>query len=219
MAQIIHSMKQITFLLFVLCSHLATAQNTLRVEPMNWWVGMKNPKVQLLIQGDNLRGATVTSSQAAIQILKIHVADSPNYLFVDLIIKSNAKPGKYPLAIKKGGKVLHTIEYPLLARKANSAQRQGFNGSDVIYLVTPDRFSNGDPSNDVVKGMKETSLNRAALYDRHGGDLQGLMNQLDYVKDMGFTAIWNMPVQVNDQAKESYPVSYTHLTLPTILRV
>ena len=204
MAQIIHSMKQITFLLFVLCSHLATAQNNLRVEPMNWWVGMKNPKVQLLLQGDNLRGATVTSSQAGIQIQQVHNADSPNYLFVDLLIKANAKPGNYTLRVQKGGKLLHKIEYPLLARKSNSALRPGFNSSDVIYLVTPDRFSNGDSSNDVVKGMKETSLNRAAMYDRHGGDLQGLINHLDYMKDMGFTAIWNMPVQVNDQAKESY---------------
>ena len=125
-------MKQIVLLFFVLLSHLATAQNTLRVEPMNWWVGMKNPKVQLLIQGENLRGATVTSSQAGIQIVKVHTADSPNYLFVDLLINAKAKPGKYPLAIKKEGKLLHTIEYPLLARKANSALRQGFNSSDVI---------------------------------------------------------------------------------------
>lgn len=204
MASTIHPMKQIVLLYFILISQLAAAQQNLRVEPMNWWVGMKNPKVQLLIQGVNLRGATVTSSQAGIQIVKVHSADSPNYLFVDMLISAKAKPGKYSLVIKKEGKLLHTIEYPLLARKAISAQRQGFNASDVIYLVTPDRFSNGDPSNDVVAGMKETSLNRGAMYDRHGGDLRGLMNQLDYVKDMGFTAIWNMPVQVNDQAKESY---------------
>ena len=80
-------MKQIVFLFFILISQLAVAQQSLRVEPMNWWVGMKNPKVQLLIQGENLRGATVTSSQAGIQIVKVHTADSPNYLFVDMLIK------------------------------------------------------------------------------------------------------------------------------------
>lgn len=197
-------MKKLLLLsLLGLLSFITFAQEV-KVEPMNWWVGMKNPNLQLLIRGENLKGSQVTSAKKGLEIIKVTNADSPNYLFVDVKIASNAQAGVYPIQIKKEGKVYKTIHYSLEAREKGSANRSSYSNKDVIYLITPDRFANGDPSNDQVSGMSDMSLNRNALYDRHGGDLRGIINHLDYIKDMGFTAVWNMPVMENNQKLESY---------------
>jgi len=197
-------MKKLTFLiLFGFISFFTLAQQ-IKVEPMNWWVGMKNPNLSLLVRGNQIQGSQVISLKNELKVRKVTNADSPNYLFVDLLISSSAKPGVYPLQIKSNGKVIETINYKLEAREKGSAIRSSYSTKDVIYLITPDRFANGNSENDQIKGMADMSLNRKALYDRHGGDLRGIINHLDYIKDMGFTAIWNMPVMENNQKMESY---------------
>lgn len=197
-------MKKILFLVCLSFFASSLFAQSLRIEPMNWWVGMKNPNLQLLIKGPNIGGSQVVSTKKGLVVKKVSNGDSPNYLFVDLLIDRNAKAGNYPLQIKKNGAVVQTISYELQAREKGSANRSSYSNKDVIYLITPDRFSNGDPGNDQVAGMRDMSLNRAALYDRHGGDLKGILNHFDYIKNMGFTAIWNMPVLENDQKLESY---------------
>ena len=197
-------MKKLILFLFAAISLHALQAQDLRIEPLNWWVGMKNPKLQLLIHGKDLKGAEVIAKKPGLNIVKVHTADSPNYLFVDCEISKNALAGSYPIEIKKGGKILHHIDYKLDSRTPNSANRPSYSTKDVIYLITPDRFANGDPSNDAVPTYREPNPARNEMYGRHGGDLKGIIDRLPYIHDMGFTAIWNMPVLANDQAKESY---------------
>ena len=127
--------------------------------------------------------------------------DNPNYLFVNLRLAPTAKVGNCPL-IFNDGKRDFTLSYPLQAR--DNWQPKGLDGSDVMYLLMPDRFANGDAKNDVVKTMRETTLNRDSMYHRHGGDLQGVRDQLDYLHDLGVTALWLNPVLENDQPRFSY---------------
>lgn len=194
----------ICFLLLTLSIPIFSQEKSLLVEPMNWWVGMKNPKLQLLIKADNIQGAVLKSSKPGLKVLNIHQADSPNYLFVDLLIEKSAKAGTYPLQISKNGKSMATIDYVLQARVKDSQQRESFSSKDAIYLITPDRFANGDPSNDTHANMSEQGVDRSQWYARHGGDIQGIIERLDYIKKMGYTAIWNMPLLENNQKEQSY---------------
>ena len=179
-------------------------EKSITIEPMNWWVGMKNPNLQLVIMGENIKGAQIKSTKFGLKIIKTHNADSPNYLFVDVLIDKSAKAGEYPLQLFKEGKLLTTINYSLQARVSGSKDRESFSSKDAIYLITPDRFANGDKSNDTNPAMKETDLDRSKLYARHGGDIQGIIDHLDYIQKMGYTAIWNMPLLENDQKEQSY---------------
>jgi glycosidase len=190
------------FLLFFLADNLSA--QSLRIEPLNWWIGMKNPNFQLLVHAKNLAGAEVSSSKSGLKIIRVHSADSPNYIFVDCLVMKNAQAGNYPLLIKKAGKTLHQINYLLEARQNGSANRASFGPQDVIYLITPDRFANGDESNDAAPLLLEPQPKRSEMYGRHGGDIKGIKDRLDYIKSMGFTAIWNMPLLENDQKRESY---------------
>lgn len=197
--------KNIIYLLFLLLSFTAFSQEKfIQIEPMNWWVGMKNPNLQLVLRGENLKGAQVKSAKAGLKVLKIHNAESPNYLFVDVYIDKSAKSGLYPLQIMRDGKTLATINYSLNARVSGSQNRESFTSKDVIYLITPDRFANGDKTNDVFPAMLEKDVDRSQLFARHGGDIQGIIDRLDYIKKMGYTAIWSMPLLENDQKVQSY---------------
>jgi glycosidase len=198
-------MKNIFYLILLSLSFSSfSEEKTIQVEPMNWWVGMKNPNVQLLIKAENIKGAQVKSVKAGLKVLKTHNADSPNYLFVDIKIDHLAKAGDYPLLISKDGKTFANITYSLQKRVSGSKDRESFSSKDVIYLITPDRFANGDPSNDSDPTLTEKEIDRSKLYSRHGGDIQGIINRLDYIKKMGFTAIWNMPLLENNQQEQSY---------------
>jgi len=188
---------------FILFSLNTTAQIE-QVEPLNWWVGMKNQNLQLLIHG-NLVGETIpVINYPGVVIKKINKADSKNYLFIDLLIAKNTKPGTFDINFKKEGKIIYSHRYSLLVRSHDAAQIKGFNSSDVIYLITPDRFANGDYSNDVVAGMKENKINRYNETSRHGGDIRGIINHLDYISEMGFTAIWPTPMLENNMPATSY---------------
>ncbi len=173
-------------------------------EPLNWWVGMKENHLQLMIHGIGIGETTPLINYAGVTLKKVHKADSKNYLFIDLQIAAGTKPGNVIFNFKKAGKTITTYEYPLLERQKNASQLKGFNTSDAVYLIVPDRFANGDYTNDVVAGMKENKINRSFESARHGGDLRGIINHLDYIAAMGFTAIWPTPVLENDMARTSY---------------
>lgn len=175
-----------------------------RVEPLNWWVGFKNTELQLLVKHPNISEAIPSISYEGVTIKKVHKADSPNYLFIDLEISENAIAGQFNITFKlKNGKVIKQ-PYQLKERLKPAENFEGFNSSDVIYLITPDRFANGNPSNDVNKALLEKTIDRRNDYARHGGDIQGIINHLNYIQDMGFTAIWPCPLLTNDMPQSSY---------------
>lgn len=179
-----------------------TTSSDLRVEPANWWAGMKHNQVEILFQRADLASYQVKLGKTdGVKLLKVEKGDSPNYLFVTLEISPKAPAQKVPIVFGKGENTF-THEYPILARN-RSVKAQGVTSRDVIYLIFPDRFANGDPSNDNVPGMLE-GLQRDALTGRHGGDLKGIKDHLDYIQDLGITAIWLNPELENDQLEASY---------------
>jgi neopullulanase len=186
-------------LLLVLISHLIFAQkHDLKIEPAEWWIGMKEPNLQLLVHGSNITKAKVKLNYPGVVLGKIHQTESPNYLFVDLKISPNTQPGS--VAISIGNEVVKLVLYK---RKAGSAQREGFSAADAIYLITPDRFANGNPQNDNLTGYADTAK-PAEEYGRHGGDIQGITQNLGYIKNLGMTAIWPMPLEDNNMVQWSY---------------
>lgn len=193
----------ISILLFIFSfSVFAEKGNIDRVEPPFWWAGMKDSQLQLMVHSENIAGSTVSVEYPGVLVKSVASLDNPNYLFVNLDLVTGVKPGSFDLVFSKNKNTM-TYRYELKAREKGSAVRQGFNSSDVIYLITPDRFANGNPNNDNVAGMKETS-NRTDYNGRHGGDIQGMINSLDYLKEMGFTAIWINPVLENNMTRVSY---------------
>lgn len=176
----------------------------LRIEPTNWWVGMKNPALQLMVNSVGIGDAVPFINHPGIVIKKVHKADSPNYLFIDLVIAKNTRPGMFNIVFKKSGEITSQVQYELKQRKTDAARLKGFSSSDVIYLITPDRFANGDSTNDIRTEMREKKLNRKNDYGRHGGDIRGIINNLDYIRNMGFTAIWPTPMLENDMRESSY---------------
>ncbi|HET9055331.1 MAG TPA: glycoside hydrolase family 13 protein [Chitinophagaceae bacterium] len=197
-------MKKLTFLIITIYVQLLCFAQINHVEPLNWWVGMKNPNLQLLVNGSNVGETMPVINYPGVTIKKVNKAGSKNYLFVDLLIAKDAKPGTFSINFKKDGETIYSYPYSLLTRERDALKIKGFNSSDVIYLITPDRFANGDYSNDIVSGMKETKIDRAFAGGRHGGDLRGIIDHLDYIKNMGFTAIWLTPVLENDMPSYSY---------------
>lgn len=184
-------------------SHLFAAYKIDRLEPEFWWAGMKNPHLQLMVYGENISQLTPVVDYQGVAVLTVTKVENPNYLFVDLNISSDTKAGTFNIDFKEGTKTRATYQYKLLPRDNGSASREGFNTSDVLYLITPDRFINGDPGNDSKEALKE-KVDRENPDGRHGGDIAGIMNNLDYISDLGFTAIWVNPVLENDQPEYSY---------------
>jgi glycosidase len=174
------------------------------IEPPNWWVDFKNQKLQLLVKHPKIGSATPEIASSDINLVKFHKADSPNYLFLDLEIAEAAKAGKFNIIFKleDGKELIQT--YELKERLKPSGDFEGFDSSDAIYLITPDRFANSNTNNDEVEGLLQQGTDRADGYARHGGDLQGITNNLDYINDLGFTAVWPCPVLINDMPSGSY---------------
>ncbi|HWZ35907.1 MAG TPA: cyclomaltodextrinase N-terminal domain-containing protein, partial [Mucilaginibacter sp.] len=123
-----------------------------RVEPMFWWTGMKNPKLQLIVHGNNIAASSVSFTYPGVKLAAVHKVENPNYLFLDLVISPTAKPGKFTISFKKPAGNLSYV-YELKQRNTSPNRAQGVTSKDLIYLLMPDRFSNGDPSNDVKPGM------------------------------------------------------------------
>jgi neopullulanase len=196
------------FLLFFLCLFAKTLDAQLadleRIEPMFWWTGMKNPKLQLIVHGNKIAEKNASLNYPGVKLIRVNKVENPNYVFLDLEISSSAKPGSFKInfSSKNGKAVAYT--YVLKSRDKSPGRIQGVTSKDLIYLIMPDRFSNGDKTNDVIPGMEETTLNRDSMYYRHGGDIQGIINHLDYIKELGITTIWNTPELENDQPQASY---------------
>lgn len=199
-------MKRALFFLLLAIPFMVVAQmpKLERVEPAFWWAGMKNPKLQLLVHGKDIGNADVKISHAGVTLAKVHQVDNPNYLFLDLVISANAQAGKFEILFSQNGKKYAQYTYELKPRNTNQQQFQGITNKDFIYLIMPDRFANGDTKNDVVKGMNEIALNRDSMFYRHGGDLKGIASKLDYLQELGVTALWLNPVLENNQPKTSY---------------
>jgi neopullulanase len=192
-------------IIYFLSSPLVTAQeiSIQHVEPPFWWTGFKDNRLQLMVYGKEISKANVSLSYPGVTMQKVNKVENPNYLFLDLVIAPNTKPGKFDITFKINQKKAAQYSYEVLARKPGSATRRGFSSSDVIYLVMPDRFSNGDTTNDNVPGMKQ-GVKRSDPDERHGGDIRGIIDHLDYIRDIGFTALWINPLLENDQEKYSY---------------
>ena len=180
----------------------ASAEQVTRVEPLSWWTGMKMP-LQLMIQGENISEYNVAvEGGKGVSVEKINKADSPNYLFVDVAIAANAQPGTYYIVFSKDGQ---SFKYPyeIAARKEGSAERRSFTTADMIYLIMPDRFANGDSSNDSTDDTTEDA-DRSHGNGRHGGDIQGVIDHLDYIKELGATYIWTTPFLEDNDPQGSY---------------
>lgn len=174
-----------------------------RVEPPNWWVGMKNERLQLMLHGPSIGNATLKSGHADFRITGTQRVASPNYLFVDVRIAPGAKPRAVPLRFTLNGET-KTLNYELRAREPGSAQRRGFGPADAILNLMPDRFANGNPANDDMPGMLEKANRADKSGGRHGGDIEGLIRHLDYIQAMGYTMIWPTPLTENNQPEYSY---------------
>ena len=175
-----------------------------RIEPPHWWVGFKDTTLQLLIKGTAIGNYKASIQDQKVQLLKVHTADSPNYLFLDLDIPKGLPAGKFTILLEGPEGAEIATPYELKDRLKEPAQYVGFSSKDVIYLITPDRFANGNPKNDIQPFLKEKRIDRKDDYARHGGDIQGMIDHLDYIEGMGFTALWPSPLLINDMPKESY---------------
>ncbi|WP_202843753.1 glycoside hydrolase family 13 protein [Luteimonas saliphila] len=172
-----------------------------RLEPGNWWVGMQYRQVELMVHGRGIASLSPRLSHPGLRIVEVQTTGNPNYLFVTVEIGDDTVPGALEIEFLDGGEVVARHPWRIDAREP--APPRGFDGSDAIYLVTPDRFANGDPGNDSVAGMREAA-DRADPDGRHGGDLAGMRAHLGYIASLGFTRLWPTPVLENDQPSHSY---------------
>lgn len=199
------SILKTIILLFVLGSSAYAQKQQIdiqRIEPAFWWIGMKNSELQVLVYGKDISAAIATLLYEGVEITRTEKPENPNYQFLYLNIKPSAKPGIIPITFTSGKKK-RVINYELKKREKDAADYKGFTSADVIYLIMPDRFANGDETNDYVTGMLEKP-DRTNPFGRHGGDLKGIEDKLDYLKDFGVTALWLNPVLENNQAHSSY---------------
>ncbi len=174
-----------------------------RIDPPSWWVGFESPELQLLVHGAGAASLAASLDYPGVRLATVTGAESPNYLFLNLVIGADAAPGRIPLVFRRDGHVVARRDYLLEARRPGSRERKGFDASDVIYLVMPDRFANGNPANDQPPGTLD-HVDRRDGFARHGGDLAGITAHLDYLERLGITQLWLTPVLENAQPEFSY---------------
>ena len=177
-----------------------------RIDPTDWYVGMKDPSLQLMVYGEGIGSADVTTDYAGVKVDSIVRLDSPNYLLVYLNLEG-AQPGEMTLQFKNG-KQTKKVKYALKAREKRGEERVGFTNADVLYMLMPDRFADGDPKNNDIKGMYPYKIDRTQPSLRHGGDLEGIRQHLDYFKDLGVTTLWFTPVLENNSPDSNGNSSY-----------
>ena len=198
-------MRILSLLVLFFITVFSQAQNQFtRVEPAFWWVGFNNSEVEVLFYHKELN---LSSYQPKVQsesvILKrVTRTENPRYVFLTLAIAPAAKPGMVPILFTDGKKSI-SYSYELKPRSKDKNRIQGFNSSDVLYLIMPDRFANGDTKNDSLPGFFQ-GVHRDQPFGRHGGDIKGISDHLDFIKDLGVTAIWLNPILENNQKRESY---------------
>ena len=190
----------LTFLTVVSVFSKTTIQH---VEPMNWWVGMNNTELQILVHAEGISITTPEIDYAGVSIKEIKKVENPNYLFIYINIEKETKPAVFNIVFKNGKKKIAEHAYELKARNSKENIQQGFDASDVIYLLMPDRFANGNTENDNMPNMYEQA-DRKNPNGRHGGDLKGIYNKLDYLNELGVTALWLNPFLENNQPAFTY---------------
>lgn len=183
-----------------------------RIEPAFWWAGMKNTTLQVMLYGSQLADWTVTADYPGVTIREVCKVDNPNYLFVYLDLAADVRPGQFDFVLTKGKK---KVRQPYQLRERNTkVGAQGFSKADVLYLIMPDRFANGNPAND---NLDTYVVNRKSGGARHGGDFQGIVQHLDYLNQLGVTAIWLNPVQFNKGGgSHGYAISDFYMTDPRL---
>jgi glycosidase len=187
-------------LLVLLLSVSAFAQID-KIEPPFWYAGMHNPELQIMFYGKNIAqyDAYVSNNVVIKNVVK---TENPNYIFITIDTK-NIPASDFVFSFKNKNKVAFTKKYTLKARRKNSAQRKSFDSSDLIYLIMPDRFANGNPNNDTDKSLNEKA-DRSLPGGRHGGDIEGIIKHLDYLEELGVTAIWSTPLCEDNDKVHSY---------------
>jgi neopullulanase len=174
------------------------------VYPTHWWVGMKNQNLQLMLRGANISENNFSIAYPGVKLVKVHKVENPNYVFLDLVISSAAKPGTVKINLKNpAGTGTYPFELKARRKGNGTSYAQGVRSEDFIYLLMPDRFANGDYDNDKLPGYKDQTLNRDSMYHRHGGDIAGVIDHLDYLKDLGVTTVWMTPVLENDMPERT----------------
>ncbi len=201
-------MKKATLIFTLLLSVITmkAAVNIDKIEPANWYVGMKDASLQLMVYGEGIRDAEVTTDYDGVEIEKLVRLDSPNYLLIYLNLEE-AQPGEMTLSFKQGKKT-KKVAYELKAREMKGEDRKGFTNADVLYMLMPDRFADGDKKNNDIKGMNKFTTNRNEPSLRHGGDLEGIRQHLDYFKELGVTALWFTPVLENNSPDRGNQSTY-----------
>ncbi|MBC6996059.1 glycoside hydrolase family 13 protein [Neolewinella lacunae] len=196
-------MRLLTLLLVLFLCTCVRAQEISRVEPPDWWVGFEQTELQLLVYGKDIGHLRAEINHPGVTLLRTVCPPNANYLFLYLNVAADASPGTFPIVFRDQDREVLRHSYTLQARRDGAAGVQGFNNSDVLYLITPDRFANGDPENDAVASLIEMPK-RNFPGGRHGGDIAGMQQRLDYLTDLGITAIWINPVLENDMDQYSY---------------
>jgi len=199
-------MKRLSLLILTILTStllLSAANQPKHVEPPFWWAGMENEHLQLLVHANDIGFTTPKMGYEGITLKKTVKVDNPNYLFLNMDISDEAKAGSFNIRFEKDGDTKYEYTYQLRSREENSRKREGFNNSDIIYLLMPDRFANGNPDNDSHADMLEKA-DRSNPDGRHGGDLQGIMDHLDYFNRLGVTSIWLNPFLENNQEAYTY---------------
>ena len=193
------------FLTAILCAITASvsAKNAMpSIEPPFWWSGMNSPKLQLMVHGDNIRDAVPSIDYAGVTIDSIARLDSKNYQFLYLNVSPQAQPGTMTIVFKNGKK---SVKVPYELKKRDGIMPDAFSSEDVLYLIMPDRFADGNSDNNTLKELNfPVSVDRNDPNARHGGDLKGIENNLDYIESLGVTAIWLNPVLENDMPGGAY---------------
>ncbi len=201
-------MKKSLFLAALLLSVLTmkAAVKVDRIDPTDWYVGMKNTSLQLMVYGEGIRDAEVSTDYPGVKVDSVVRLDSPNYLLVYLNL-DGAKAGEMTLSFKKGKKT-KKVPYALKQREMSGEQRKGFTNADVLYMLMPDRFADGDRKNNDLKGMNAFKTDRSQPSLRHGGDLEGIRSHLDYFTELGVTALWFTPVLENNSPDHGTQSTY-----------
>ncbi|MGL6067886.1 MAG: cyclomaltodextrinase N-terminal domain-containing protein, partial [Sediminibacterium sp.] len=194
-------MKKCLLLASVCCGYFSIAQN-IKLYPTNWYTGMQWNKVQVIVRSDKpiSKNATVQLSYPGVTLQKTHRFENEKYRALDLVISPTAKPGTVIITIKNDNGKKIQLNWEIKNKRSGIGTNfaQGVTAKDLVYLIMPDRFSNGDPGNDKFPYYRDTVVNRQDPIKRHGGDLQGIINHLDYFKELGVTALWLTPVLEND---------------------
>ncbi len=185
---------------FTVAALLLEQPRITRIDPPHWWAGMGVDTLELLVEGENLAGRTITIQGQGVRLVADQEAANPRYRYVTLAIEAAAPPQSLRVGFEGAGP---DTTFDLRQRTATHA-RIGLDASDVMYLIMVDRFSNGDPSNDAMPSMRESNVVRRAPFGRHGGDLAGVRNQIGYLDSLGISAVWMCPVLENDEPRSSY---------------